>query len=288
MTTLSDYQILYTKYKWEFLRRNQEYINDWNKLQKFFEENEDKLPYDGRFTNEEGQFCLKWKLGSTISPENSWDDWIKLSYRPDNPDVIEEDLDCAPGNGVLSEVLDLHRLMFEWLNPDLLWGLPIRSIDGWAYEHDGEFMHQYVSDKIGETGKLTVEIDLNFSKNRLTKEFKILLDEWKFLYEDAYKKKLYRNFCKEREIHSFPIDEKVMKEFKKIYKQELKKGKQKYEKKYHFDNYDDYLKVYDLRTEGVSWAKIAKTLYLNSVQTARNHHNAACEIIQRGIDYYVK
>ena len=31
-TNLPDYQIQYTKYKWEFLRRNQEYINAWNNL----------------------------------------------------------------------------------------------------------------------------------------------------------------------------------------------------------------------------------------------------------------
>jgi len=33
MTSLSDDQIKYAKYKWEFLRRNPEYINDWQKLE---------------------------------------------------------------------------------------------------------------------------------------------------------------------------------------------------------------------------------------------------------------
>ena len=287
MTTLSDYQIQYTKYKWEFLRRNRDYIKDWENLQKFFEENEDMLPYDGRFTDKEGQFCLKWKLGSPINPENSWDDWIKLSYRSDNPGEIDN-IDFAPGEGVLSIGLDMHRLMFEWLNPDFLLGLPIRIIDGWAYENDGEFLHRYVSDKIGETGKLTVEIDMNFSKNRLIKEFKILLDEWKTLYEDAYMKKLFRFFCKERNIHSFPIEENFKKEFEKIYRKNLNMKKSKYEKKYHFDNFDDYLKVYDLKKEGKSWAEIAKSLKLNSVQTARNHYKAACGIAAEGIDLYVK
>jgi len=37
MTTLSDYQILYTKYKWEFLRRNRDYIEDWERLQNILE-----------------------------------------------------------------------------------------------------------------------------------------------------------------------------------------------------------------------------------------------------------
>ena len=227
-------------------------------------------------------------MGSTLPPENSYDDWIKFSYQPDNPDVIGEDIDSAPGEGVLRDFLDMHRLMFGWLNPDWLLGLPIRIIDGWAYDHDGDFMHRYVSDKIGETGKLSIEIDLNFSKSRLIKEFKILLDEWKKLYEDAYRKKLYRNFCKERNIHSYPIEENLMNEFLKLYSQRLKKRKSKFIKKYHFDHFDDYLKVYDLRKEGVSWAKITSEFDLNSVQTARNYYKSACEIIDQGVDLYVK
>ena len=92
-----------------------------------------------------------------------------------------------------------------------------------------------------------------------------------------------------------PLDDKEEKEFEKgqkeiekEFKKEFKKRKQKYQKKYHFDNYDDYLKVYDLREQGVSWAKIYKKLDLNNVDTARNHYKAACKIIDRGIDYYVK
>ena len=68
----------------------------------------------------------------------------------------------------------------------------------------------------------------------------------------------------------------------------LKERKTEYEKKYHFDNFDLYLQVYDLKQEGISWAKIKSTLDLNSAQTARNHHNAACELIEKGIELYVK
>lgn len=289
MTSLTDYKIQYAKYKWEFLRRNRDYIEDWIRLQNVLENKYgDWAPPDGRYSKEEVSFCHKWKLGNALSPDTSYDDWTKFSYRPDNPDVFEKDINFAPGSGVLRIGLVLHRLMFEWLNPDFLLGLPIRIIDGWAYEHEGESLRRCISDKLSETGKLTVEIDLNFSKSRLTKEFKILLDEWNMLYEDAYKEKIYRAFCKERDIHSFPIDENLMKEFKKIYKQELTQRKQPYRKKYHFDNFDDYLNVYDLREEGVSWAKIASKLGLNSVQTARNHYKAACEIIDQGVDLYVK
>jgi len=68
----------------------------------------------------------------------------------------------------------------------------------------------------------------------------------------------------------------------------LKERKTEYEKKYHFDNFDLYLQVYDLRQEGKSWSAITSDLNLNSVQTARNHFNAAREIIEKGVELYVK
>jgi hypothetical protein len=287
MTTLSDDQILYTKYKWEFLRRNRDYIEDWERLQNVLENKYDNWLPDERYTKEETMFCLEWKLGMSLNPENSYDDYSKLSYLPDKQDDMY-DIDLAPGERVLAPGLDVHRLMFAWLNPSLLLGLPVRIVDGWAYEHDSDSIYQYVSDKVGDTGKLTVEIDLKFSKSRLNKEFKILLDEWKMLYEDAYRKRIYRDFCNKRDIHSFPIEENLMNEFEKIYKQNLKKRNKKYEKKYHFENFDDYLNVYDLRKEGFSWKKIASNLGLNSIQTARNHYKSACEIMDKGIEFYVK
>jgi hypothetical protein len=287
MKSLTDFQIEYTKYKWEFLRRNRDYIEDWKTLQDSLENKYgDWDPPDGRYTNEEASFCKKWKIGKPINPYVSYDEWIELSVSDKLDDTYY--INFAPGEGVLSKGIDYDRLMYDWLNPELLLGLPVKILDGWEYEHDGQSIHRYVSDKLAKNGKLTVEIDLNFSKTRLIKEFKILLNEWNMLYEDAYRKKIYKDFCKERDIHSFPIDDNLMKEFEKIYKKKLKQRKQKYAKKYHFDNFDDYLKVYDLREKKVSWANITKNLGLNSVQTARNHHKAACEIIDKGIELYVK
>jgi hypothetical protein len=54
--------------------------------------------------------------------------------------------------------------------------------------------------------------------------------------------------------------------------------------KLHYDNFDDYLKVYDLRQEGKSWSKTKELLNLNSVQSARNYYRAACERIEKGLD----
>jgi hypothetical protein len=134
-------------------------------------------------------------------------------------------------------------------------------LDGWQHEADYEpdlgdvVFLRGLSKRLIEKGLLKIEIDLNYSKNRLIKEFKVLIDEWKERYENEQTSSLL---------------------------------KEKYEKKYHFDNFDLYLQVYDLKQEGKSWAKITKELNLNSVQTARNHYKAALELIDKGIDLYVK
>ena len=119
-------------------------------------------------------------------------------------------------------------------------------------------------------------------------DFKALIDKLKLLYENDLMKQLYMKFLDDRNINSFNINKDLTIEFERIYKKELKRRKKVYEQKLHFDNFDLYLQVYDLKQEGKSWAKITEELNLNSVQTARNHYNAACELIEKGIDLYVK
>ena len=142
MKTLTDYQIKYTKYKWEFLRGNHNYIEDWEKLQDSF-----LMIEDLEMKKEIGEFCHKWKLGDHLNPNMSYDDYIKFSFFHEDDD----DLNLATDRSVLMKGLDLHRLMYDWLNPEIVLDRPVTILDGWAYEHDGETIHQYVSDKIGET-----------------------------------------------------------------------------------------------------------------------------------------
>jgi hypothetical protein len=170
-----------------------------------------------------------------------------------------EDIDAATTENILAKVgFNVDRMMYDSMFPEFLGNRPFTIIDGWDFDYDEDFVHQHISDRLTKTGKLTVMINLNYSKKRLIDDFKTLIKGWKILYEDAL---------------STP---------------ELKKRKKKYQKKYHFDNFDLYLQVYDLRQKEMSWSKIATELNLNSWQTSRNHYNAACELIEKGIDLYVK
>jgi len=297
MTSLSDDQIKYAKYKWEFLRRNPEYIKDWEKLENTLIEKYGELmePPTGRMSLEEQAFCYKWKIGCQLPPENSYDDYTthiieRHPYPKEEKDEKSIDFDSiyfAVNEKALTNFeLDLHRIMFYRLFPELIHLRPFEVLEGWEYEDDEGKIYRHVSEEVAKNGKITVIIDLNHSKNRLINDFKDFIDKWKELYEKAFRNFLYEKFCKEREIRSHPIiDEDLQKEFKEIYADRLKERKIEYEKKFHFDL---YLQVYDLKQEGMSWAKVKRTLNLNSPQTARNHYNAACELIEKGIELYVK
>jgi len=303
MTTLSDDQIRYARYKWEFLRRNAEYINDWQKLQDTLEEVWGGWmgPPSGEMSKEELEFCKKWKIACQLNPDASYDDFTNGIYErfpyseeEDEENVKGIDFDSLPGAVNESSLVsigyfDFHRLMFNRLFPEFIHWRPFMVEDGWEYEYDEDKLRRSFSDKVAKSGILTVKIDLNHSKNRLINDFKHFIDEWKEMYEKAFINFRYERFCEERKILCHPIDdEDTKKEFKEIYLDRLKERKEKYGRKYHFDNYDLYLQVYDLKQEGRSWAKITEELNLNSVQTARNHYNAACELIEKGIDLYVK
>jgi hypothetical protein len=300
MTSLSDDQIKYAKYKWEFLRRNPEYIKDWEKFQDILEERYEGWtgPPNGEMSKEEIEFCKKWKISCQLPPQSSYDDFAThiIERHPlpeeekDEKNIDFDSLGYAVDESSLTRFgIDLHRIMFNRLFPEFVHLRSFTVVDGWEYEWDEEQWMRHFSDKVAKSGILTIKIDLNYSKNRLINDFKIFIDEWKKLYETGFINFRYERFCEERELRNHPIDdESLQKEFEEIYVGNLKERKEGYEKKYHFDNYDLYLQVYDLKQEGISWAKIKSTLNLNSVQTGRNHYNAACELIEKGIELYVK
>jgi hypothetical protein len=287
MTSLSKNQIKYSKYRWEFLRRNKDYIAEWEKLQKFLKDVGINPP-DGSMSELEIDFCDKWKISNLLNPYVNYEEYINLSYIPDR-DWLEH-FNTPTTNDALSNYgVDVHRLMFECLFPAYQHGRPIVVEDGWDINFDDTVFHKSISNHFAERGILRITIDFNYSKRRILQELKSLIDEWKIFYKHSQRKLLFKKFCKDKNIHKFPISEQSKKEFEKAYKKSLKEIQKKYkQKKLHFGNFDVYLKVYDLREKKISWAKIAKKLGLNSIQTARNHYKAACEIIEKGIDLYVK
>ena len=299
-------EIKYAKYKWEFMRRNLRYIKEWMELEEIQKTAREE------FEKEKIDFCDRWRVTLPLNPRTSYDNII-----------MDES-----GEGQDKPTHDMHKVLYTLLNlPDERSRPPVEIKDGWDNDY-GRFIaraFKLVSDRLSKTGILTIQVDLNYSKNKLKEELETFVEEWKGLYENAYRNRLFMKFQEEalgRTLHGpyLPTtfaDRKVIKalssaffgkvstnvdsikQFEEAYKQELKEEQKKlkdrqkkYRKKYHFDNFDIYLQVYDLKEEkGISWNKIASELFPkdpNGVQTARNHHKAACELIEKGISLYVK
>jgi len=257
--SVNDQQIKFTKYKWEFLRRNPKYMKEWEKLQELLEDKYgDRRPGE-QFTPEEIRFTIKWKM-PPMSP--------KVSFHTLTSENIP---------------LDMQAFMHFFFH--LLHEKPIEIMDGWLYEPNG---YRTVSDTVVESGKLTVKIDLNYSQNRLMDELQMTVTEWKKNYSKALGKHLFRKLCKERKVDPYRPDQETKEEFEKFIKQELHSRSKGQKKKYQFEIFDQYLQVYDLRKKKMSWTSITFKLGLPSIQTARNYWNAAQRLINSGIDYYEK
>jgi len=304
----------YAKFKWELLRRNAKYIEEWEQLQKIVKGKYGESVTRGIVSTEkiigilpnelgisavdlipdalpeDRAFCTKWKIGFPIPPNMSWDEinspitkYIinnEGHHEDTTPEQIFSDM------GINTQDM-LERMNFDVLNPWFLQDRPIIAKGALESKISGIVMGQRFSKEFAKHGKLNFVINLNYSNRRLLEEFKFAIAEWKELYDKAYKLMLLEKSGEEKtNIYKNTINEELEKKFDYKYKQELKKRNKKYEQKYHFDNFDDYLKVYDLRKQGVSWSKIKLKLGLNSVQTARNHFKSACDLIAKVLELY--
>ena len=108
-------------------------------------------------------------------------------------------------------------------------------------------------DYISKNHGIGLWIDLRFSRNRLRDEFRNIIN---------YMTELHKMACEKRGI--------------RYERPEMRR--------YHYENFDMYLKVYDLKKAGKSWNKIKAMLNFSDIQTARNHYEAAKNLIRRGID----
>ncbi|HRS88071.1 MAG TPA: hypothetical protein P5294_02860 [Smithellaceae bacterium] len=140
----------YAKYRWEFLRRNPEYIEDWNKLNKLNKIHRDKKEQD---------FLSKWKIAYPFCPEKSYANFTQ----GDNGDKA-----FSPAS------------MFLSLFPDSSYSKPIKPLEE-QMPQNGEDIPSS-RDIVIKTGNLKVEI-INYSKKRLKEEFNLILNDFKDNYD---------------------------------------------------------------------------------------------------------
>jgi len=213
----------FLKYRWEFLRRNEDYKSDWKELR----EVDNKAEW--------AEFCGIYNIYYPMAPHWSYDD---LYYR--------EKL------GIRSEYppLGIHRL----ISP--IYGLPVRELTYFDFNrlghHEPEETMMMLWEECEYEGRLRLQIDLFNSKAKLLKIIDEQLDKFQKI-----------------------LEQKHGAEFKR--KQRVGLSKPRY------NNFDDYLAVYDLRKEDKTLNLISEALGLSGPYMVRDYFNAASRLVQQGL-----
>jgi hypothetical protein len=168
--TKSDIYLDFARYKWEFLRRNPDYIKEWEELY-----STPKLKYDIKrlnkeLTHDEIGFSIDWEIMFPANP--------KLSYN--------------------ELVASLHDSNYDWayMFPELMSGFSDNSITT---------IPNYIeaTKDILKSGKVKIELDLSYPKTELLKNLGSLIDEWKHLYKKLQKNKPVKIKVRERNKYRF-------------------------------------------------------------------------------------
>jgi hypothetical protein len=135
---------------------------------------------------------------------------------------------------------------------------------------------------IGKGFYLTLKIDLRYSKQEIMRKLDSVIDEHLTIYneQERMKSELYDYAIEQGEAATWNdlLDKGLIKDHAKPPK--ALKGNIPAD----LSDYEKYLRVWELKElKNKSWIEISQTLKLNSQQTARNHHKAACHLIKHGI-----
>lgn len=309
-------EVKWIKYRWEFLRRNVEYVEDFRRLQTTLNKIKSAAesssldsdielsershywntimvvdgiricmtsPQRGILTPVEKDFCMKWNISEPVDPSKSYDQYFTIELK-ELKKALEEGR-CGDLNKVRSEIDNVDTCSLYWkLRP--LVDIPIIELD--AYSIDTREIQEPVKTEyfytrnLADAGKIKVEIDLNYSKTRLVRELETSLTRWQILYREACFASCAEKLLRDQRFASLDLFEKWSR-IEQICENEFNRRKRRYKGRSRFDNYDEYVKVYDLRERGKSWATIQKTLNLNSVDTARDYYNAALKLVKESL-----
>ena len=221
----------FLKYKWEFLRRNRDYISERKELCNIL----NSVEYWGMMSDSDPKpklvgFYKKWNINYPLDPSISYDDYLLMRNNKISMYVRK----------------NLHRFLSQKPHVRVL-----NSIDFLSYKDLNKIAIAHRLDKeLFHNGKLIVEIDLNYSKSQLKRSLESLIE-----YKQKHRRSLRVNAGKSEKPKS----------------------------KLHYDNYDYYLAVFDLKREGKSWSKIRKAMDFNSDHTARDYYDAAKRLVRKGL-----
>jgi hypothetical protein len=234
------------EYKWEFLRRNKGYCQDWEQLKPLIEAQWARLHPLWELLPEELAFCKKWKLSRPLDPALSYDE--RLMRDPIIPDVLDTDTG-KKGPKRLSEILlgwekeQRRRDLHADLTP--LEDVPARVVANEMGIFDCDM----------ERGTVRVEINLRHPEKRLLRELRLIIKEWHQHHLKA-QRQVTRPAPRSTKMPSI---------------EKLEKYLEVYDRR-HKDKPD-------------SWGRIARALNLTN-DGATKIYKAACKWIKEGIPLY--
>jgi len=224
----------FLKYRWEFLRRNDEYQQDYQEIERVFRENDCSLDhYSIAPISVPTNICSKWDVNHPVDPSVSYDEYYFEALKNEAIDFLHWRL--APfSDDRVRELGSKDFARYKDLDPD---------------EISEKLLQKFLEDK-----KQIIEINLRYSKAKLLEAIKQEIDTLQTLleYEGALKKE------------------------------------DRYGSKLHYDNFDYYLAVYDLKEAGRSWTQVREALRVNGIKaaeihTARDYYKAAKGLVEEGL-----
>jgi hypothetical protein len=239
------------KYRWEFLRRNSVYKAEHAELKPGIAEL---------------GFYENWKIRKPFNPNDSFEKIIE--------DIVKKSV------ADWSESKPIEHSVKEWfvraVTPEYKFAGPIENIDGYKTIFGKDGYKTVPSEDFVSFGLMTIRIDLNWSKARIKDYFEKKLTHWKHIYEveqklerkeishlkSVLKRKdqtsVDREYCSKR-IKELQNRINNRKEIKKFHNQHAPIAVSKK----HFNKYDIYLKIWDMRDQynPPTFKEIGKLIY---------------------------
>lgn len=168
----------YQRYKWEFLRRNTDYIKEWKELYSTPKLKYDIKRFNKELTADEVGFSIDWEIMLPANPNLSYDELV-ASLQDSNYD-------------------------WEFMFPDLMSGFSDNSITTIPnyIEATKDFL---------KSGKVKIELDLSYPKTELLKNLGSLIDEWMHIYKKPQKHKPSKMKVREKNKYRFSDFEEHLK-----------------------------------------------------------------------------
>jgi hypothetical protein len=159
----------YLKYRWEFMRRNEDYQREWEELYTLIEKK--KLRSTEKFKNtdipERNTFCEKWNIYKAVNPNLSYDDLRFQNHSKVVSPFQFEERESYHHNWYVSPLDDV----------------PVRQLDEKDFHAalEGDSLQQWaeINSRIIDTSRLPVEINLHYSTAKLVERLKEIITFWK-------------------------------------------------------------------------------------------------------------